>query len=185
MSLNQILGRVGRVNRIQRQRCRTIPTDRLRSATLCGRRMRHHSSPSCLAAGAPGRCDYLNGRSGDRPESSKNRRPERLRFLCANACRLQQPPAMEPRLAATSLRRLRMDHSRGSLARDPMAQGSQARGSLARRLLERVQDSQARAPTGQPRARTREQWPSTGVRPHANGSRPPPRSRARGDRNGP
>ena len=36
------------LNRIQRQRCRTIPTDRLRSATLCGRRMRHHSSPSCL-----------------------------------------------------------------------------------------------------------------------------------------
>ena len=31
-----------------RQRCRTIPTDRLRSTTLCGRRMRHHSSPSCL-----------------------------------------------------------------------------------------------------------------------------------------
>ena len=49
-----LLLRVGRrsmrrdVNRIQRQRCRTIPTDRLRSATLCGRRMRHHSSPSCL-----------------------------------------------------------------------------------------------------------------------------------------
>ena len=49
-----VLLRVGRrsmrrdLNRIQRQRCRTIPTDRLRSATLCGRRMRHHSSPSCL-----------------------------------------------------------------------------------------------------------------------------------------
>ena len=37
------------------------------------------------SAGAPGRCNSLNGRSGDRPESSKNRRPERLRFLCANA----------------------------------------------------------------------------------------------------
>ena len=78
---------VGRVNQIQRQRCRTIPTDRLRSATLCGRRMRHHSSPSCLGRQAlQGRCNYLNGRSGDRPESSKNWRPERLRSLCANAC---------------------------------------------------------------------------------------------------
>ena len=68
----------------------TMPHDSYRSFALRNFMRPAHAASLITklprSAGAPGRCDYLNGRSGDRPESSKNRRPERLRFLCANAC---------------------------------------------------------------------------------------------------
>ena len=88
-SLNQISGRAGRVNRIQRH-----DAARFLQIVCFGHFMRPAHAASLItklprSAGAPGRCNYLNGRngrSGDQPESSKNRRPERLRFLCANAC---------------------------------------------------------------------------------------------------
>ena len=68
----------------------TMPHDSYRSFALRNFMRPAHAASLITKlprlAGAPGRCNSLNGRSGDRPESSKNRRPERLRFLCANAC---------------------------------------------------------------------------------------------------
>ena len=69
----EILGRVGRVNRIQRHDAERFPQIVALGHFMWPAR-RHQSSPNCLwSAGAPGAVSTkLNGRLGDRPESSKN-----------------------------------------------------------------------------------------------------------------
>ena len=73
MSLSTvIIGRVGRVNQIQRHNAATIPTNRLRCSANCAvSAARHHFHQLLIWLALRG-CDVcLNGRLGDRPESSK------------------------------------------------------------------------------------------------------------------